>query len=50
MATIYGVMKQINVRENVRGNQEWITQRYWQHCVHKIQEEDKTKSQHNRKN
>ena len=33
--------KQINVRENRRGNQEWTIQRTWQHWVHKTQDEDK---------
>ena len=33
--------KQINVRENRRGNQEWTIQRHWQHWVHKSQDEDK---------
>ena len=33
--------KQINVRENRRGNQEWTIQRHWQHWVHKTQDEDK---------
>jgi hypothetical protein len=33
--------KQINVRENRRGNQEWTTQRNYQHWVHKTQDEDK---------
>ena len=27
--------RQINVRENRRGNQEWTFQRQWQHWVHK---------------
>ena len=35
----------INVRENLRGNQEWTIQRHWQHWVHKTQNEDKTKTQ-----
>ena len=26
------------VRENQRDNQEWTTQRHWQHCVHKSQD------------
>jgi hypothetical protein len=33
--------KQINVRENRRGNQEWTIQRHWQHCVQRTQDEDK---------
>jgi hypothetical protein len=33
--------KQINDRENRRGNQEWTTQRNYQHWVHKTQDEDK---------
>ena len=33
--------KQINVRENRGGNQEWTIQRNWQHRVHKTQNEDK---------
>ena len=33
--------KQINVRENQRGNQEWTIQRHWQHCVQRTQDEDK---------
>ena len=33
--------KQIKVRENRRSNQEWTTQRNWQHWVHKTQDEDK---------
>jgi hypothetical protein len=33
--------KQINLRENRRGNQEWTIQRHWQHWVHKTQEEVK---------
>ena len=32
--------KQINVRENRRGNQEWTIQRNYQHWVHKTQDED----------
>jgi hypothetical protein len=32
--------KQINIRENRRGNQEWTTQRNYQHWVHKTQDED----------
>ena len=41
MATdiIYNLL--INVRENRKGIQEWTTQRYWQHWVHKTQYEDK---------
>jgi hypothetical protein len=26
------------VRENQRDNEEWTTQRHWQHCVHKSQD------------
>ena len=33
--------KQINVRENRRGNQEWTIQRNYQHWVNKTQNEDK---------
>ena len=33
-------MPSIHVRENRRVNQEWTIQRHWQHCVHKIQDED----------
>ena len=33
--------KQINVRENRRGNQEWTIQRNRQLWVHKTQDEDK---------
>jgi hypothetical protein len=33
--------KQINVRENRRGNQEWTIQRHWQHFAHKIQDKEK---------
>ena len=35
--------KQINVRENQRGNQEWTIQRNWQHSLHKTEDEDKKK-------
>ena len=34
-------IKQINVRENRRGNQEQTIQRNWQHWVHKTQDEGK---------
>ena len=34
---------QINVREHRRDNQEWTIQINWQHCLHKTQDEDKTK-------
>ena len=39
--------KQINVRENRRGNQELTIQRHWQHYAHKTHHEDKqnTKAQ-----
>ena len=39
--------KQINVRENRRGNQEWTIQRHLQHFAHKKQDVDKqnTKTQ-----
>jgi len=39
--------KQINVRENRRGNQECTIQRHWQHFAHKIQDKEKqnTKTQ-----
>ena len=30
-------------KRNRRGNQEWTIQRNWQHCLHKTQDEDKTK-------
>ena len=33
--------KQINVRENRKGNQEWTNQKHWQHWVHKTQDEGK---------
>ena len=33
--------KQINVRENRRGNQEWTIQRHRQHWVHKTQDKGK---------
>ena len=33
--------KQINVRENQRGNQEWTIQRNWKHSLHKTEDEDK---------
>ena len=33
--------KQINVRENRRGNQEWTIQRHWQHWINKTQGEGK---------
>jgi hypothetical protein len=33
--------KQLNVRENRRGFQEWRIQRHWQHWVHKAQDENK---------
>jgi hypothetical protein len=33
--------QQIQVRENRRSNQEWTTQRNWQHWVHKTQDEGK---------
>jgi hypothetical protein len=33
--------KQINVRQNRRGNQEWTIQRNYQHWVHKTQDEEK---------
>jgi len=40
--------KQINIRENRRGNQEWTIQRNWKHWIHKTQDEDKQnkKAQH----
>ena len=28
-----------NVRENQKDNQEWTTQRHWQHWVHKTEHE-----------
>ena len=31
--------KQINVRVNQRGSQEWTIQRNWKHWVHKTQDE-----------
>ena len=31
--------EQINVRENLWGNQEWTIQRHWQHWTHKTQNE-----------
>ena len=34
--------KQINVRENRRGNQEWTIQRHRQHWVHKTQDKHNT--------
>ena len=37
------VKYEINVRENRRGNQEWIIQRNWQHLVHKTQAEKNKK-------
>ena len=42
--------QQIKVRENRRSNQEWTTQRNWQHWVHKTQEEDKQNTNHNTEN
>ena len=33
--------KQINIRENRRGNHEWTIQRQWQQWVYKTQDEDK---------
>ena len=39
--------KQINVRENRRGNQEWTIQNHWQHYVHKTQDEDQHNKKHN---
>jgi hypothetical protein len=39
--------KQINVRENRRGKQEWTIQRNWQHWVHKTQDEVKQNKTHN---
>jgi hypothetical protein len=42
--------RQINVRENGRGNQEWTIQRHWQHWVHKTQDEDKQDKKHNTDN
>ena len=39
--------KQINVRENRRGNQEWTIQNHWQHWIHKTQDEDKQNKKHN---
>ena len=38
--------KQINVRENRRGNQEWTIQRNQQHWGHKTQDEDKQNKKH----
>ena len=35
------ILKQINVRENQRGTQEWTIQRNWQHWVHKTRDQDK---------
>ena len=29
------------------GNQEWIIQRNWQHCVHKTPDQDKPNKKHN---
>ena len=31
---------QINVREHLRGTQEWTIRGNWQHWVHKTQDED----------
>jgi hypothetical protein len=42
--------KQINIRENRRGNQEWTIQRNWQHWVHKIRDEDKQNKNTTQKN
>jgi hypothetical protein len=42
--------KQINVRENRRGNQEWTIQRNWKHWGHKTQDEDKQCKKHNTEN
>jgi hypothetical protein len=40
--------KQLNVRENRRGVQEWKIQRHWQNWVHKTQDEDhQNKKQYN---
>ena len=36
--------KQLNVRENRRGVQEWRIQRHWQNWVHKTQDENKQDS------
>ena len=33
--------KQINFRENRKGNQEWTIQRHWKDWEHKTQDEDK---------
>ena len=33
--------KQMNIRENRRGNQEWIIQRNWKHWGHKTKDEGK---------
>ena len=30
--------RQINVRENRSGNQDWIIKRHWQHWAHKTQD------------
>ena len=37
--------KQINMRENQRGNQEWTIQRNWQHWVHKTKTNKTNKRQ-----
>ena len=40
--------RNINVRENRRGNQEWTIQRNWKHRVHKTKTKtNKIKTQHN---
>jgi pantothenate kinase len=43
---------EVNVRENRRGNQEWIIQRHWQNGTQKTQDEDKqnNKTRHNTEN
>jgi hypothetical protein len=37
---------QVDVRENRRGNEEWIIQRHLKHWAHKTQEEDRENTTH----
>jgi len=37
-------------RKNRRSNQEWTTQRNWQHWVHMTQVKDKQSNKHNTEN
>ena len=41
--------RQVNARENQRGNHEWTIQRHWQHQAHKTKGEDKQNTTQQRK-